>query len=40
LQKADYLRECYLYNIKVQKQAGLHLTSDENRAKEMQLSKF
>jgi hypothetical protein len=28
------LYKYYLYNIKAQKQAGLHLTSDDTRAKE------
>jgi hypothetical protein len=33
---ADQLFKFYFYNIKAQKQAGLHLTSDDNRAKEVQ----
>ncbi len=33
---ADQLFTYHLYNIKAQKQAGLHLTSEENRAKEIQ----
>jgi hypothetical protein len=35
---ADQLFKFYLYNIKAQMQAGLHLTSDDNRAKEVQLN--
>jgi hypothetical protein len=33
---ADHLHKFCLYTIKAQKQAGLHLTSDETRAKEVQ----
>jgi hypothetical protein len=33
---ADHLHKLHLYNIKAQKQAGLHLTSDEVRSKEVQ----
>jgi hypothetical protein len=33
---ADQLFTYHLYNIKAQKQAGLHLTSEDNRAKEIQ----
>jgi hypothetical protein len=33
---ADQLFKYYLYNIKAQKQAGLQLTSDDSRAKEVQ----
>ena len=36
----DHLYKYHLYNIKAQKQAGLHLTSDENRAKEVQRTVF
>jgi hypothetical protein len=33
---ADQLFTYHLYNIKAQKQAGLHLTSEDNRAKKIQ----
>jgi hypothetical protein len=37
---SDQLYKYYLYNIKAQKQAGLHLTSDDNRAKEADRNKL
>jgi hypothetical protein len=36
VQASDHLHKFHLYNIKSQKQAGLHLTSDEVRSKEAQ----
>jgi hypothetical protein len=36
VQTADYHHKFHLYNTKAQKQAGLHLTSDKNGAKEVQ----
>jgi hypothetical protein len=38
VQTAEQLHKFHLYNIKAQKQAGLHLTSDENWVKEAQQS--
>ncbi len=37
---SDQLYKYYLYNIKAQKQAGLHLTSDDTRAKEADRNKL
>ena len=36
VQITDHLHKFHLYNVKAQKQAGLHLTSDEVRSKEVQ----
>lgn len=40
IRTADQLFKFHLYNIKAQKEAGLHLTSDENRAKEAERNRL